>query len=246
MGANFISGSSQYLLNNPSLITAYPFTVGMWIRATTVGVNKCAWSNAVDTTNYWELWQFAANTWTFETNDGGGDADATGGSVVSGVWTFIVMRGISATNRRIATLLSTGAATHAQNTTSRTPTGIAQNNLGRSFAFASYFDGQIAEFWYTLTDIQPDGLALDDGLLRQLAYRGPFSVPSVGAAILSGGEYRSLFSSQGSITDKPGEVLWGGRGRQTWVNNGGVRVGLHPPLPPDYVRPDDVQSLAVI
>jgi len=113
--------------------------------------------------------------------------------------------------------------------------------LGHS-APTFFLNGLIAEYWLTNTDIQPDGAQLDDNLLRQLAYGGPFSVPHIAKDLI---EYRSFRKVIESDQDEaPGdEVYWGGAGRQVWTNTNGVRRGPHPPLPGYYKRPRPRQML---
>jgi hypothetical protein len=112
--------------------------------------------------------------------------------------------------------------------------GALQTSAGASVPF----DGNVAEFWYTNTDIQPDGAQLDGNLLRQLAYGGPFSVPHIAGDIL---EYRSFRKVIESDQDEAvgDEVYWGGAGRQVWTNTNGVTRGPHPPLPGWYRKPAD-------
>lgn len=85
--------------------------------------------------------------------------------------------------------------------------------------------GQIAEIWYTNTDIQPDGAQLQNSTLRQLAFNGPFSLPHIAKDIV---EYRSFRSRLDSRQDTPEEVYHRGL-RQTWTNTNGVTLGPHPP-----------------
>lgn len=249
MSANFIAASSQYLANSSPPVTAYPWSAGMWFWHRAVsgsnGDNLIWLANIGSTTNYWSLQTvFSTGGLIFETNDGGGDADATTINVAAGSWYYAVIRAIAAANRRIAVLLPAGSTSHGQSTTSRTPTGINSLQLGRfqdSGGNGNYHDGLMAEFWLANADIQADGAQLQDSTLRQLAFNGPFSVPSMAGSII---DYHSFYSS--IDTDKPGEVYYGGKGKQSWVNNAAVKIGPHPPLLPTYRRPDDAQSLMVI
>ena len=102
----------------------------------------------------------------------------------------------------------------------------------------NFSDCRVGELWYTNTDIQPDGAQLDDNLLRQLAYGGPFSVPCCAKDII---EYRSFRKVIESNQDEAvgDEVYWGGAGRQVWTNTNGVTRGPHPPLPGWYRKPAD-------
>lgn len=106
-----------------------------------------------------------------------------------------------------------------------------------------FFDGRMAEIWYTNTDIQADGLQLQDALLRQLAYGGPFSVPHIAKDIV---EYRSLRVHPDSRGDQPSEVYHGKFGRQIWTNANGVTAGPHPPLPYWYVKPGQTRRPLIV
>lgn len=100
------------------------------------------------------------------------------------------------------------------------------------FTFTAPYSGDIAEYWMTNTDIQPDAAQLQDATLRQLAYNGPFSVPRVAANLV---DYRSLRASLGSNQDvQDGGLFDGPYGRQVWVNTNSAKLGPHPPLAPDY------------
>jgi hypothetical protein len=98
-------------------------------------------------------------------------------------------------------------------------------------------DAFISEFWYTNTDIQPDGAQLNDDLLRQLAYGGPFSVPHVAANLIEYRSFRKVIESDQDEAVGDG-VYWGGAGRQVWTNTNGVTRGPHPPLPGWYAKPN--------
>lgn len=108
---------------------------------------------------------------------------------------------------------------------------------------ASFFDGLIGEYWVTATDIQGDGAQLQDGLLLQLAYGGPLSVPSVARDVI---EYRSMIKHPTSDGDEVSENYVGHLGRQVWTNHNGVTTGHHPPLPYWYEKPGQRRRVLTI
>lgn len=247
MSVLFASASSQYIANAASPITAVPFTVGLWWRVTTAGVNRALWSIA-DTgagSHYWALLAGTGDALLFRCAAGGADADANAGTISANRWYFSVCRAISTTNRRQALLDSaTGAIVHAVSITSRTPANVDTIAVGARVdnAADAFIDGSVAEFWYCDVDIQADGAQLQDWMLQQLAYYGPFSVPHLAASIV---EYRSFRSRLGSDQDAPREVYCRGT-RPTWTAVNGPIIDAHPPLAGGYFRPQMPQMPTVI
>ena len=235
MSARFVSASSTYL-SSGSFIPTYPFTVALKVFPTTTGSNKVFWSvGAFGANDYWVLQQASSNVWqilsarsTVQTS--------SAGTVTANQWAFLVGRFISATNRRLSVLDYNGAVSHVQNTTSSNPQLLDNMGLGcrASGTKTLFFDGNIAEYWITDTDIQPGGTQLLDTTLRQLAWGGPFSWPLVAKDLV---EYRGLVTAIESRSDRAGDVYFGKFGRLTWDNNNGVAIGAHCPLPYWYVKP---------
>lgn len=245
MAANFVAASSQRIRNTTVLVTAMPFTVGVWASSTvTNGFAVWSLSDTGTTNNSFTMGSTIGTTWTLNALAGGTAATASGPSVVVNRWAFILCRCISAINRRIAVLSHLGI-THGQSTPSRVPSGIDTLSIGSTETSSPsvFFPGSAAEFWYTATDIQPDGTQLQDSLLRRLAYGGPFSVPHIAKDII---EYRSLRVHPDSRGDRIGEVYFGRFGYQTWDNTNGVTIGPHPPLPYSYVKPQQNTRLLTV
>lgn len=240
MSAFFASASTQFLGNATTQILTYPFTVGLWAQATTTGALKTLFTNGSSSVaDRFCLIQTVANAWgIFAVTGAGSSSTANAGTVVANQWVYLIGRFINATNRRIAVLTTDGIVSHAQAvfSTSPTPTRMSLGNRWSSI-IAEYFDGSIAEFFITNTDIQPDGLQLSDQLLRQLAYAGPFSVPHIANNIV---DYRSLRQSLSSNTDNMNEYL-GNRGLPNlWANTNGVIIGPHMPfISPDIIGPSN-------
>lgn len=88
--------------------------------------------------------------------------------------------------------------------------------------------GDLAEYWWTNTDIFPAG-ALSLSLMRQLAFEGPFSIPYIGNKVQ---EYRSFRGGFPSA-----DIYSGPIGQQNWANNNGAISGLSPPLYRSYKWP---------
>jgi hypothetical protein len=253
MSFSFVSASTQRFLNdanNP--LTAVPFTVVCWVRPSDVTGTKTAWSivNTGSTTAFWRLDRNAGTNWQFSCNAASTTVSASAGVPATGKWSFIVCRAITATNRRIHVLdTNTGAHANAQETTSRTPASINAMAVGtfNGSTISQYWDGDIAEFWYTATDIWPEGTTMPEGFFRALAYRGPFWHPRIAKDVI---EYRGFRASpavrrsdsthRGGTEQPFGDIYYGGRPPviRIWDNLGGDngRVQAQPPLPMPYIR----------
>lgn len=252
MGALFVSASSQFLENNaPPLITV-PLTVGMWfnpsaVSATTYLYQLAAGGSATANGEGWDIRFTSTGIIGVGTAGGGTRTSAnTIGTIAANTWTFVIGRWIAANLRRIDILFPGGATEHVSTVVSNTPPGpITRESIGCSdnSVRGGFYSGIIGEFWKTNTDIQPDGLALTDATLRQLAYYGPFSIQSIAKDIV---DYRSLRSSVGSDTDEQPDYAMGNKGRQTWVNNAGVIYAAHPPLSPGYRGPSDIIRVGIV
>lgn len=246
MSASFLLASSQYLLNSAPPVTVAPFSVGFWCRPTVVtGAAKVVWGlfSSTSGVNYFDLFLGPA-AWTMEAGDGT-DQQVTAGNAVANNWHYIVLRYISATNRRICVLTTLGIVTHGQSTTSCLPTTIDREILGAgdvSGTPATFMSGQIAEFWKTNTDIQADGLALQDATVRQIAYGGPFSIPHLRKDLVEYHSFRKTLSSDQFDGDNDIPPILG----ETLTNNGGVTLAEHPPLPYWHVRPGQNKRVLII
>jgi hypothetical protein len=238
----FFDGSTGYLLNSSSPITALPFTVALWAYWDGATGDRVAWSlgPSTNSTAVFEIAKDNAGTWSFYASTA-----VTGGfTATANAWTFLLARAIGASNRRFSVLQPDGSISHSQSTTNISIT-MARMSLGRLMddTTPQYWSGGIAEFWYTNNDVVGTNLATNNDFLRQLAFRGPFSIRNVAANIV---EYRSLRSHIGSESDVFGDLWWGRSGRQTWALNGTVTQGQHPPAANNYVTPADFQQIVPV
>lgn len=233
MSANFSSGVD--LLTNDAAPVAsggYPLMVGAWVRALTIGTARRFWSlnNPADAVNYFLLGMASGSSvWNLTAGDSTTSTTVGSTTVVVGRWYFLLGRFLAANQRALDTIDALGNVVANQSTVARTPVGLSRMALGcRSGSTNSaFYDGLVAELWYgTVPAILSANAALDPSLLRKLAYGGPFSVPSIGASVI---EYRSLrkHPTLGGRRD----VVTRGIANPTWINSGGVTVGVHPPLP---------------
>ena len=225
-----------------------PITVAAWVRPNALGVDRNFWSlcDTATATNYFSLGQAVADTWRLRQTDDATPISLAIGTVTANQWAFVVARFVSATIRRMSVLQYGGSIAQGLSTTSDTPAGLDTMAIGALYHSAptEYWGGDIAELWYTNTDIQPDGLQLQNNTLRQLAYGGPFSVPHIADKII---EYRSFESGLGSDRDRPDEVYLGaGKTRPVWTNTNGVTLGAHVPLPGYYEGPTDARRVGIV
>lgn len=247
MSADFLAASSQRLVNTAPVFTAVPFSVGFWARPTTTGTARVMWclADTAGGNNSFFIRQDVGNTFTLTSKAGGALQQATGGTVTASSWYYFVVRCVSATNRHAAILNPDGTMTALANTTSSVPAGLDTMALGAltENVVGSFFSGQIGRFWYTNTDIQADGAALQEATLRQLAYGGPFSVPHIVPDLV---EYRALTVGLASNSDQLDDDYSGRNGRQTWTNVGSVTTGQEPPLPGWHQGPSDRYGILAV
>jgi hypothetical protein len=238
------TSGTQALKNTAPAVTDYPITVGCWVRPAAAGnVFRSIWqlSKAADPSDRFAMYQWTGSVWNTLVSVGNSDTSCTGGTVTATSWHYIVSRFISATNRRIDVLNANGSTAHAQNTTSAAPASQAEINIAADTNVFDQFSGLIADLWYANADVQVDGAALSDATLRQLAYGGPFSLPSLVANIQ---EYRSF--RKHPFLNEAGEVYFGARGVQNWTPTATPTIGFHPPLPYWYRRPTDASRELMI
>lgn len=238
-----VGASTQYILSTPVIsdLTTPPFTVGLWCNLTAASnVNRTLWA-LTDTGTASQIFGLRMNTTenlqiTAQASGSINNA-AVSPTLTAGTWNFCVARFISATNRRLSVLHGNGEIASAQSTVNLSPLSIDTMSIGALNAgpgISEPWDGGLAEYWLTKSDIQPGGGALEDATIRQLAYGGPFSVPHIAKDII---EYRSFRKSLISDSDNSEDVFHGSLGRQLWTQTGSPTVSSHAPLPYWYIKP---------
>jgi hypothetical protein len=247
MAMGLVTASSQRLLLAAPATTALPWTIGAWFNPRGSGTRDIWSSGESGSLVNYRLPVVVGGDVQFAYNDGTTTSTITLNAVATaGAWHYVVARGISLSNRRASIIAtSTGTITHGSSTATRLSSTINQMALGfrANSTPTAYYEGAIAEFFYADVDVQADGLQLDEALLHQLAYRGPFSVPHLAAAIV---EYRSLRGvAFDSANDASGEVYQRGA-RRDWVAAGGPTPADHPPLYSGYVRPNQKKRFLTI
>jgi hypothetical protein len=239
-------GAGDRLTNAAPAFITYPFTVAAWVSPAQSGTAACWWSlGSTSASQFFRIGQpNTTATFLADADAGSGAANAQAGTITVNGWHFVLGRFISATNRRLAVLNTNGSIAHGQNTTSRAP-AVNATAIGARLDSGSYdqeYQGRIAEFWMCDADIQADGAQLQDWMVRQLAYYGPFSVPHLAASIV---EYRAFRSRMGSDQDDPREIYCRGL-RSDWVTNGNPTLGAHPQLAGGYRGPRRLQMPPVV
>lgn len=240
-----LDGSTQYLTQALPPVLDYPFTVGVWFNLRAAANSTRAVFSLSDTGSTTNYLQFRMNTSEVMRNvaeDGTGEtAGAATTSLVAGEWNFSAVRFVSAIARRFRPLYGNGfSGENGSSATSRTPTGLDTITLGAletSGGASQFWDGLIAEYWILNADVGLfSGADMNSSLTRQLAFGGPFSVPSVARSIV---EYRSFRTSING--GGPEDIYFGPKGAPgTWVETGGVTIGPHVPLP--YWRANPAQT----
>lgn len=240
------------MLDSTPILTR-PFTIGMWVYPLTTGTAFTMWSlnDPVSANNYCGIRATATNVFSIYARGGGTENSATIGTVAASRWYFLLARFISPTNDRLS-VIDGGAILGVQRTTTRTPVAT-QINLG-SLQFSSLTNesgasrGYIAEYWIANGDIQEDGAAMNDNILRMIAYNGPLSVPTVAAKVRN---YRPFLTVGGNIgsnyVTNPDEAFGNNGGPysisgifQNFNNQG------NPPLCAGYVPPTQRNSITLI
>ena len=245
MSVNVLRASSQRL-TAPALVTTFPLTFGMWTYPTAVSggfLTLCMIANASGTGDYLQvLINNAGSTWIIDNPTG---FAASSGAAVINQWHYILVRYIAAANTRLSILYPTGVIEHIQNANSYSLAAVTQTVLGAFVDTGSYSDhysGKIAEFFIANADVQGDGAATQDALVRDLAYQGPFAVPNFAPSII---EYLPFRAAIDTSRDN-GEMYFGAKGRNTWTNTNAADLKEQPPLRSDYVRPNKFNRFLMI
>lgn len=150
MARVFTRASSHYLEVAIPAVTAYPWTLSAWFRSDDLTTNQTILSigDTLTNTEYWSLQATGAAAgdpvrMTSSTTVGGAfTADTTTGYAAN-TWHHALATGASATARTV--YIDGGSS--ATNTSSSTPAGLDNTDLGRLVRLtpANYFSGRIAE-----------------------------------------------------------------------------------------------------
>lgn len=250
MAVVFTASSSQRIINSATPVTTFPFTVGYWLKMPNSASDQVSWS-LVDTasvTEYWAVYKNSSNILVQNVNAGAGYSEiASTNAIGDNQWTYVLVRIISATNRRFNVLHWNGVIDSVQSTTSRSPASIDRVCLGMSDYSTpdSPMDGSIAEYFMANVDVHRGGGAIPATYLRQIAYGGPFSVPFIERNLV---DYRSFRQSLTSDQDNAYDYHLGGQRpvRQVWTNVNGATLGPHVPLPGYYERPVSNRTMVLV
>jgi hypothetical protein len=248
MSAQFLAASSHYITQGTDalLTTAGPFTIGLWLHCDNLPGAEVNFMS-IGATSAQRVWDITITTagaiWTgYFNGSANGYQGTTNGTVAAGVWSYFLMRRISNSSKRTVALRG-GNINHTSETSNFAAGALDRITLAalmyNSAAATNFFTGRIAEFFYANADIQPGGGVMDESLLRQIAYNGPFSVPHIVPLIA---EYHSL---RGPTWQQAGEDYQRGASR-SWVPVNGVTWSHHPPLSSEYVRPGQTRRLLTV
>lgn len=209
--------------------TALPYTVGFWLRNTTIAAGAAplfAWRDNTAADQY-SVYRNGANI-----NMWAGLGDLVGPVTVVGRWLFVTVRVVTASNKRIQYLDVLGNTGEFTSTDATAFVGNQWSIGGEGAApGTAFYDGHMAEFWMTDTDIQPGGAILANTFVRQLAFFGPFSVPQVAANLVY---YRSFRATMNDSNESAREVFHGKYGKLNWGQPTGMTNLDHPPLNGGY------------
>lgn len=210
MSAKFASASSQYLQQPAPFTTTPPFTVCFWLSLQTVS-NTVPWSMGDSGSSAaWEVWTEGGNVVHMDYWNGSFEEGDISVGIAQNEWVFVIARWIATNNRRLTAVRSNGNINHGNSTTSVTPTSLERMALGATWGATAgaYLDGLLAEFYFFAGDIQADGGLLDNAMARQLAYRGPWSVPHIAPLIV---DYLPLWNGRPDPLYQRGTPRpWGG------------------------------------
>jgi hypothetical protein len=241
MSVFFDGTGGSILVNTASPITAVPFTVAFWARPATTGATRVLWAmNPAVAGDFFQIVQTVVNRWAISIKQGGTTSTLPAiGAILPNAWTFVVARFASDSSVYL-NVVTNGTFASGSSTGGLVPASIAHMEIGgEDVGGSTHFNGRIAEFWFTNTDIQPDGLVLPDALVQQLAFGGPFSTAATTNDVV---EYHSLRSGMLNSMSL-GDDYFGKFGEQFWTA-AGTQLGLHPPLPYSYARPPVIKNNA--
>lgn len=246
------NGSSQYLKNTQNLLTAFPFCVGMWVRPLALPpsfTSAYVWSmtdgSATPTNQFGlelstigssSLWSIIA-----QSSSAGPTAFSAIGSgsyrPTVNVWGFVLGIFISAASTAIFTLNEQGAPAGGGGSASISPSGLTGEYLAALGAStpSTFANVQIAEFWKASVNPAASMTSVSNSpamhVVRELAFKGPFSVPHVAEALT---DYRAFDKPPGGYDI--GDAYLAGARQSNWQAVGSPTLARHPSLRSDYAR----------
>lgn len=249
----FCSGSSQYLvLAAPSPLlsaTGYPTTMGAWARPETGTTNGMIvnWGDSGANTNYIGVAQLNSGIPTILATSVSTSSIGVTTAIAARTWFFVLGRFISSTSRRIDVLFADGHIEHAQDTTNKSPSGLDALAIGASAILspASFYTGSIAEAWWAPADIVGSDVQTNDDVVRQLAWGGPWSIPSVASNVCDYISLRDWIPPTPKGDPLNGVYSKSKSGEATWLNFGPILTD-HPPLPYWFARPRESYDTLLI
>ena len=237
--ALFFNGTSQYLICQNPVITAHPFTVGMWINlqaAGTVQRSLFCLSDTAVTNHYYLLRMTTAETVSIVANAGGTETIATATNpIVAGNWAFVIARFVSNAQRRIS-VVRMGSPVLNNSSSSGVSTAVLNADtitigcLYTSAGASEFWNGSIAEFWLAQGDISSSADNVNVHTVMDYALRGPFNRGNVSVV-----DYMSL--RRGFPNGEGFDFHRAGATYPLWSAIGGPTLVSHTPLPADYRKP---------
>lgn len=239
MGATLVKASSQFI-TIPDTYSAganlYPVAMGAWVYFTSVNVGVMQ----LTTGSFagWGMYIDGSGNGYFASSDGVTPSTVSVAGISSNKWYYLFGRA-NANSVLYVDLYdpSTGALTQGNIAGNAPGSPMATFDIGRETnASGTFFDGTIAEAFYTRADPFPTAGATSRAFVQQLATRGPFSF----------GHFKpfAYASLRGTIPPYGDPAEWyRADNSQAWSRSGSGQFQLGPHVPylsGDYVRPRDI------
>ena len=235
MSVLFTAASSMALLVPSAarpVATIYPLTVGGWYRwATASGVVENGVAVGDTSGGALQTRKDAADAITISDEFSVNEATLT--SLFSAnIWTHLICRFITSTNRRYSGLRSDGTFATATAAGSKTFTGSVISLGCWVDGTSDGMSGSVAEFWWCESDIAVATENLTAAQHRQIAFGGPFSWPTIAANLKV---YDSFYNNYGNRSP-PNAIFARGKAPFLYTKSATVpNMGAHCPyvLPPE-------------
>jgi len=262
MGVLLTQSSSQYLKyantgGSGAIIMPggeKPWMLGCWTKPAQNG-DLLGWGRSTGTTDATTLYLAGTGKFGIRCRTASIENTITGSQVITAnTWHFVFGRSISSTSRRLSIIFPGGLVEHVQDTASQ-PAGSQCDLLAVGCQLMSaatggtFYDGAVAECWWCPNKEVFGDVQLSTALLFQLAYQGPFSIPTLAPYVA---EYLALRdwippgfnggpNNNQRDTGINTQTLW------TQVkSSGSIILTDHPPLPYSYVRPEESYNVMTV